>query len=63
MEEKHYVIQYLMPGDNKWVSLPTKYPTLIAAKEGAKRGRYRLGKCYRIAESYTIVRYKPVKEQ
>lgn len=63
MEEKHYVIQYLMPADTKWVSLPTKYPTLIAAKEGAKRCRYPLGKGYRIAESYTIVRYRPVKAQ
>lgn len=61
MEEKHYVIQWLRPVENKWESFPTKYTTLIAAREAAKRSRYPLGKTYRIAESYTIVRYKPVK--
>ena len=61
MEEKHFVIQYLKPVDNKWESFPTKYPTLIAAKEAAKRSRYPLGRTYRIAESYTVLRYRPVK--
>lgn len=63
MEEKHYVIQWLRTTENKWENFPSKYPTLIAAKEAAKRSRYPLGKGYRIAESYTIVRYRPIKEK
>ena len=62
MEEKHYVIQWLQPRENKWKNLPTQYPTLIAAKEAAKRARYPLGKGYRIAESCVTVRYRPVKD-
>ena len=62
MEEKHYVIQWLKPSENKWENFPSKYPTLVAAQEAARRARYKLGKGYRIAESFTVVRYKPVKD-
>lgn len=61
MEEKYFVIQWKHPKENSWQDFPEKYPTLIAAREGAKRGRYRLGRNYRIAEATVTVRYKPVK--
>lgn len=61
MYEKHYVIQWRVREWDKWEPLPTKYPSLEDAKLGAKRCGYKLGRYYRIAESYVVVRYKAVK--
>ena len=62
MTEKHYVIQWRVREWDKWESLPTKYASHEEAKAGAQMRGIKLGKYYRIAESYTVVRYKPVKE-
>ena len=61
MYEKHYVIQWRVREWDKWESLPTHYSSLEEAKAGVQARNIKLGKYYRIAESYVVVRYKPVK--
>lgn len=60
MNEKHYVIQWRVHSGDKWEALPVKYPTPEAARAAmAKKPK---GPNYRIAASYTVVRYKAVKD-
>lgn len=62
MSEKHYVIQWKIDDKRKWITLDRKYPTLESAVETMKRKRAAGLSCekWRIAESYTVVRYKAV---
>lgn len=61
--EKHYVIQWRMDSRSKWITLDYKYPTLEAAMESMKKKRAAGLRCekWRLAESYTVIRYKAVK--
>lgn len=61
--EKHYVIQWKMDSRSKWITLDCKYPTLEIATETLEKKRRAGLRCekWRIAESYTVVRYKAVK--
>lgn len=64
MSEKHYVIQWKLDGRGKWITLDNyKFPTLEAAMETMEKKRAAGLPCekWRIAESYTVVRYKAVK--
>lgn len=57
---KHYVIQFkIKPWDTKWVTGATRYDTLEEAR--AAFGKLSDKRDHRIAEAYTVVRYKPVK--
>ena len=60
MFEKYYVIQWRQWEDSKWMTFPTKYLTIEAAKVHAKNNRDALGKYYRIAKAYVQIRYKAV---
>lgn len=64
MNEKHYVIQWKMSERDKWITLDHQYPTLEAAKATMKKKRAAGLSCerWRIAESYTVIRYKAVRE-
>lgn len=63
LPEKHYVLQYNRYHDDKytsWKTLPCKYSSFAEAEAARKR---MLGpSCYRVAESYIVVRYKAVKQ-
>ena len=62
MSSKHYILQYNRYHDDKytkWENLPRKYATF--AKAEADRLKMPAPSCYRVAESYTVVRYKAVK--
>lgn len=62
MSNKHYILQYnRYHGDKytKWENLPRKYDTFAAAE--ADRLKTPAPSCYRVAESYTVVRYKEAK--
>lgn len=60
MTEKHYIIQYKFQDWMKWENYPTEYATLEEAKD-ALRKKKGIPAYMRIAESYTVVRYKAVK--
>lgn len=65
MYEKHYVIQWKMNTGAKWITLDNhKYKTLDEATAVMKKKQAAGLRCekWRIAESYVVVRYKPVKE-
>ena len=65
MTEKHYVIQWRMHSQAKWITLDNhKFATLDEAVAIMKKKQATgLGwEKWRVAESYTVVRYKPVKE-
>lgn len=59
MNEKHYVLQSRFRDWEKWETLPGQYATIQEA-ENARRKKL-FPNHYRIAESYTVVRYKAVK--
>lgn len=64
MSSKHYILQYNRYHGDKctsWENLPRKYATF----EDAEAERLKMpGKdCYRVAESYTVVRYKAVRKE
>lgn len=62
MYEKHYVLQfnpYHTDRYTKWETVCGPYPTIEEA-EAAKQ-RMPAPSCYRVAESYVVVRYKAVK--
>ena len=57
---KRYVIQYkLSPWDTAWVTGPKQFDTLEEAK--AAFDKLPIKADHRIAEAYTVVRYKAVK--
>ena len=60
---KHYVIQWKLDSRSKWITLDCKYPTLDVATDIMNKKRAAGLPCekWRIAESYTVVRYKAVK--
>lgn len=60
--EKHYVIQWKADSRSAWFTIPQKYPTLKSAVETMEKKRAAGLRCekWRIAESYTVVRYKTV---
>lgn len=60
MNDKHYVIQRRFHSGDKWETLLTKYPTPEVARQAIEQKVK--GPKYRIAESYTVVRYKAIKE-
>lgn len=53
-----YVIQYRVHDWGKWSTCPKRYPTLEEAK--AAYSTLLAKSMYRIAEEYTVVRYKAV---
>ncbi len=60
MDKKHYVLQGRhFPHSNNWETLYCKYDTYEEAE--AARLRLPAPNTYRVAESYTVVRYKAVK--
>jgi hypothetical protein len=56
-----YVIQHLAYPlwEHKWVPGKTRYPTLTEAQAEYEKLPFKSE--HRIAEEYTVVRYKPVK--
>lgn len=64
MNEKHYVIQWKMDSNRPWITLDRKYPTREIAEStmAAKRNAGLPCEKWRLAESYTVVRYKAVKD-
>ena len=61
MEKKHYVLQWRKyPHSNNWETISRTYPTYEEAE--AARLRMPAPSCYRVAESYTVIRYKAVKK-
>ena len=62
MYEKHYVLQFCRyPGD-KYVSWETlNHPYRSYEEAEAARQRMPAPSCYRVAESYVVIRYKAVK--
>ena len=63
MEKKHYVLQFCRYPKEKYVSWETlagRYDTYEEAE--ATRLRMPAPSCYRVAESYTVIRYKAVKK-
>lgn len=61
--EKHYVIQWKADSRSEWLTIGHKYPTLKSAVETMEKKRAAGLRCekWRIAESYTVVRFKAVK--
>lgn len=60
MNKKHYVLQFRRyPHSNNWDTVSRPYATFEEAE--AARLRMPAPSCYRVAESYTVVRYKAVK--
>ena len=60
MNEKHYVLQYKRyPHSNQWETISRQYATYAEAE--ARRLQMPAPSSYRVAESYTVVRYKAVK--
>ena len=57
-----YVIQYLTAPEwhHKWAAESKRYPTLEEAKAAFDKLPMKSG--YRIAEEYTVIRYKPIAE-
>lgn len=61
---KHYILQYnRYHGDKytKWENLSREYDTFEEAE--AARLKMPAPNCYRVAESYTVVRYKAVRKE
>ncbi|MDD3020909.1 MAG: hypothetical protein PHX61_08035 [Alphaproteobacteria bacterium] len=56
-----FVLQYLTypEWNHKWAAAPKRYPTLKEAQAAFDALPIKYG--YRIAEEYTVVRYKPIK--
>lgn len=64
MTKKHYVIQWKISARDKWITLDNhKFATLDEAITVMKKKRAAGLSCerWRIAESYTVIRYKAVK--
>ena len=64
MTEKHYAIQWRIDSRSKWITLDNhKFATLEEAVAVMKKKQAAGLPCekWRIAESYTIIRYKAVK--
>lgn len=59
VESKHYALQVRFHEWEKWETLSGQYATIQEA-ERARQGKPFLN-LYRIVESYTVVRYKPVR--
>lgn len=60
MDEKHYVLQYRKyPHSNTWETCSRPIKTYEQAE--ALRKRMPAPSLYRVAESYTVIRYKAVK--
>lgn len=62
MYEQHYVLQYNPYHTDrytKWETVCGPYATIAEAEEA--RQRMPAPNCYRVAESYVVVRYKAVK--
>lgn len=62
MNEKHYALQFCRYPKEKyaqWETVSRPYATFEEAE--AARLRMPAPSCYRVAESYTVVRYKAVK--
>lgn len=56
----YYVLQFKVHDwDNKWETAPGKYGTITEAE--AARQKKPFPSYYRIAEAYTVIRYKAVK--
>lgn len=57
-----FVIQYLTYPEwhHKWAAAPERYSTLEEAKAAFDKLPMKCG--YRIAEEYTVIRYKPIAE-
>ncbi len=62
MNERHYVLQYnRYHGEcNNWETVSRRYDTYEEAE--AARQKMPAPSCYRVAESYTVTRYKAVKK-
>lgn len=63
MHEKHYVLQYNRYPDDKytsWEVASRPYATYEEAE--AARQKMPAPSCYRVAESYVVIRYKAVKK-
>lgn len=63
MYEKHYVLQFNRYHNDKytpWETVSAPYKTYEEAE--AARLRMPAPSCYRVAESYIVVRYKAVKK-
>lgn len=59
--EKIYVLQMKeKPWSNKWVTLEGKYESAEAAEK--ERQTKIIPNEYRVAEAYTVIRYKPIKK-
>lgn len=64
MYEKHYVLQFNRYHGDKytpWETVSQPYATYDEAE--AARQRMPAPSCYRVAESYTVVRYKACKKR
>ena len=62
MNEKHYVLQFCRYPTDKYVEWKTVCGPYSSPQEAeAARLRMPAPSCYRVAESYTVVRYKAVK--
>ena len=60
MNEKHYVLQYKRyPHSNQWETVHRPYATYDEAE--SRRLQMPAPNLWRVAESYTVVRYKAVK--
>lgn len=63
MYEKHYVLQYNRYHDDKYTSWETVSKQYATYKEAeAARLNMPAPNCYRVAESYVVIRYKAVKK-
>lgn len=62
--DKHYVLQWKPDSNRPWITLDRKYPTLEVAENIMEAKRKADLPCakWRVAESYTVVRYKAVKK-
>ena len=54
-----YVLQWRIHDWDKWATCPKRYPTLKEVQTAYDDLAIKYG--YRIAEEYTVTRYKPVK--
>ena len=59
MIEVFVIQQKSPPWAKKWTTLPTRYPDIEAALLAFNKIPFK--EAHRIAEEYTVVRYKPVK--
>lgn len=62
MYEKHYVLQFCRYPKDKYVSWETlNHPYSSYEEAESARQRMPAPNCYRVAESYVVIRYKAVK--